>query len=322
MASLRDSSLKQAAAAPALPPFAAHDPACRSGLRALPHLLQLTTLSFEEADCCGTECGVLGAALPYLLQLAHLAITEACTTADHGALAAGWVCAPALRALTCVTCSEVNIWPEPPAAALRLLTSLDFTIEEHYEDEELDIDMGYVASIPRLGGQISQLSALRALSISSNFDGAVYFAARPMLEALPAVPELRRLELSGAAVEGVDWGIAPLCALTVLCLRGCHAPDLLPALAQLRELRELVLQKIATAPDQYQLATVDVVNFVRRRVQLLATTDRPRPALDVDIDSYDDTVSFAALKEMLSSVEETGLRTIRVPRMSCDGAML
>ena len=85
-------------------------------------------------------------------------------------------------------------------------------------------------------------------------------AVQPMLAALSAVTDLKRLELTCADVRGVAWGEAPLCALISLCLHICAARHLLPALAQLTYLRSL-------AVSGGGVASTDVSTFVLRRVQ-------------------------------------------------------
>ena len=92
---LRDGSLQQRAVA--APPFLAADPACRCGLRALPHLQQLTALRVMDAyEASLIEFCILGAVLLLLLlRLARLRINGGSLALGERTMTAGVVCASA-----------------------------------------------------------------------------------------------------------------------------------------------------------------------------------------------------------------------------------
>ena len=233
----------------AVPPFAADEHACRFGLRALPHLQQLTLLSMDEVD----EANVIGAlmvAMPLLPRLASFETGRTCEEADERALAASWAAAASLRNLICFLSYHLTsendaeamvIWPQG-------LTSLTLAVGDPFEvDGEVEpigepVGGLDVAPLQWLSGHIAQLTNLRVLSISADLNGARYFAAQPTLAVLSGITGLRQLSLACADVRDVDWGAAPLRALTLLALTRCAACDAMPGLAQLTCLRSLALR--------------------------------------------------------------------------------
>ena len=268
----------------ALAPFSADNAACRCGLRALPHLSQLTALQF--ANCCAAEginAGALSAALPLLLRLARLEVPDMFDSESGRVLAAGCMHAPALRALKCSGASDMTLLQGAPAAATHGLTSLVLNILERAGDPtEVDRNV-LVATATWWSGAISQLSALRELCIVGRIVCVDCLAARPTLEVLARCTNLRRLELTHADVRGVDWGAASLCGLSALCLRSCAAPNVLPALAPLTKLRYLSLLRTSR-----QCSTADVAAYVRRRDRLLLEVGTLPPQLEIDLNAEDE----------------------------------
>ena len=320
---LHDSSLQQPASAT---PFAVNDPACRCGVRALPHLLQLTSLlirgfvwAFEGEHpslYSALEACALGAALPLLTRLSCLNLCNCfCAPLGYRALAAGWSCAPALRALTCITHSDVTLLHGAHASAMQLrgLTLLDVTIERSDDDAaEERIDDVPVAHLSWLSGQVARLPALRALCI--NFDNDdLRLAALPPPAALSAVTGLRRLDLSNADLTGVDWDAMTLCALTALCLWNCRALHAMLAVAQRTELRRLKLHTCAVLPS-------DVSAFVQQRGRVLECMLLPPPHLDLDLSGEYRAVTDAVLEELLGAAERLGLRRVRVAHTTASRA--
>ena len=310
---LHDSSLRQAGYAA---PFVVNDPSCRYGVRALPHLLQLTSLQitgFVWTEVDGVridavvEARALGAALPLLSRLAHLHQRSCvCALSGYLALAAGWCCAPALRALTCTIHSDVTLVHGARASAMQLrrLTSLEVTIDQLNDDHAEIVGDVRVSHLPWLSGQVAQLSGLRALCI--HYHGDPFLAVLPTLAALSAVAGLRRLELRHADLTGADWGAVPLCALTALCLSSCHAPLAMAALASRTELLRLQLFNNGLQPG-------DVSTFVQRRGHALAGAPAPSPYVDLDLSGEPEAVTDAVLEELLGAAERLGLRCVHVP---------
>ena len=71
-------------------PFAADSPACRFGLRSLPHLQLLTELSITGIPGTDAEAHVLGDLLPRLPRLARLELARCESVAGERARAEGW----------------------------------------------------------------------------------------------------------------------------------------------------------------------------------------------------------------------------------------
>ena len=281
---LHDSSLQQPGE---VLPFDAHDPACRRGVRALPHLAQLTALTIPklsraDVDEGGHEVLAVSAALPLLTRLVRLHLSD-----DGGrfsgtrALAVGWSCAPALRALTCFIYDETTLLHGAHASArtslvrLRGLTSLDVTFEHLGDFAEELVDDVEVIQLPWLSSQIAQLSALCAIRIASTKD-VPHLAALPTLVTLSVATGLRRLEMIWVDLRGAEWGAMPLCALTALLLCCCHAPHAMSSLAPRTKLSYLRLRNCDVVPD-------DVSAFVQLRGRALAGAPVPRPHLELDL---------------------------------------
>ena len=292
-------------------PVAACSAACRCGIRALPRLQQLTALSIggwksldergNHAEYSDDAAYAVGAVLPLLTRLARLSMSvldqELSTTR---ALALGWSCAPALRALTRLICSDDTLLPDPHASAaqLRRVASLDMILQLHADEI---VDGRQVARPPWLSGQLAQLSALRTLGITGD-DPNVKLAILPTLAALSATTSLRQLVLDTADLGGVDLGVIPLCSLTALSLQNCHAAHAMSEVAPLTELRKLQLNGCSVTPG-------DVSAFVQRRGRALASAPTPLPHLDLDLrgESLDGT----ELEELLGAAEPLGLRYLR-----------
>ena len=319
-----DSSLRQPGAAAQ---FDEHDPTCRGGVRALPHLLQLTSLlvaefrSTNEAEFAVDavfEARALGAALPLLTRLACLNLRNCvCVPSGYRALAAGWSCAPALCALTCTTHSDVTLLHGAHASVMQLrgLTSLDVTVERSDDGfEDYDGDMQRVP-VPWLSGQVAQLSSLRTLRISSvgdlNYEPPL--AVLPTLAALSAVTGLCRLELTNADLPDADWEAMPLCSLTALCLCYCHAPHAMSALAPRTNLRHLQLRGCGVQPSE-------VPAFMQQRQHALVGGPVPAPHLDLDLSGEFQPVTNAVLLKLLNAAELLNLWHVRVPSTLPQGA--
>ena len=319
---INDSSLRQPGSSS---PIVTHDPACRHGVRALPHLLQLTSLlvQFEatlniddDASDTAFEACALGAALPLLTRLARLDLRNCeCEPSGFYALQTGWSCAPALRALTCTLCGDATVDDGVRASDAQLcgLISLAVSIRDGLV-HELD-GRGRRTRVPWLSDHASQLSALHTLSIDAVDDETEYLAVLPVLSALSAVTGLRRLEIAWADMEGADWGCMPLRALSVLCLRRCIAPDIMSAVAQNTQLSRLRVFECG-------LAACDLSAFVQQRGHVLAGAPVPLPHLDLDLRGGYSTVTDAVVKELLDAAERLGLRHVYLPTLARDASAL
>ena len=202
------------------------------------------------------------------------------------------------------------IWP-------RGLTSLTLSVGDHFEDDggvepigEI-VDGLDVAPLHWLRSRIAQLTDLRALSISADLNGARYFAVQPTLAVLSGITGLRQLSLACADVRGVDWGEAPLRALTSLTLFRCATSDTAPNIAQLTCLRSLALRWCYLQPAL-------VSAFVRLRRQRLAVAGASPPQLDVCL-ADDVAWTPMVLSTVLESAEQAGLQhvSMQIPD-NCD----
>ena len=293
----------------AVPPFAADEHVCRFGLRALPHLQLLTLLSM---GCVheDNEVSALTVALPLLPRLASLEMGRTCEAADERALAASWVAAASLRNLDCFLSYELPIEHGAEATVIlpQGLTSLTLSVGDHLDGDGEVVPIGEsigdldVAPLQWLSDHIAKLTALSELSISADLNGARYFAAQPTLAVLSGITGLRQLSLESADVRGVDWGGAPLRALTSLTLLRCAACNVMQGLGILTCLRTLALQWC-----QVQPAAVSA--FVCSRRQWLAVADTPPPRLGLCLL---DNVKLAAavLSTLLEFAEQAGLQHI------------
>ena len=303
LGTLRDSSLAQHE--DVVPPFVATEPACRCGLRALPHLQQLTALYFDYAGE-QIDASVLGVALPLLPLLARLQVYS---DLNLSAMAAGWACAPALRALTCFISNDVPLLHDAPATAPRLqaLTSLRVVVVDLKEEEDEEEWPFAVQPLVWLSRDIAQLTGLRSLSIWANPDRGDHPLSS--LAVLSAFTGLRRFEPENADLTGVEWGTASLRDLTMLRMRNCTANGVMRELADLTNLRCIGLQSCGVEP-------ADVSAFVQQRAHLLPTAQRPQ--LDLDMGGNECSMDHAALSELLDSAEAIGVRNVVAPSFSGD----
>ena len=197
----------------------------------------------------------------------------------------------------------------PLRGSLRRLTSLEVTIDEQNDEFEELVEDVPLSHLPWVSDQVAQLPALRALCIQ--YDGDSLLAVLQTLAALSAVTSLRRLKLTRADLAGADWGAAPFCALTALCLCSCHAPHAMAALAPRTQLLRLRL-------SNDQLVPGDVSTFVQQLGRALAGA--PAPSLDLDLSSEYQVVTDFVLEELLGAAERLGLRHLRVPLKTIRGA--
>ena len=299
--------------AESVPPFVASAPACRSGLRGLPHLQQLTTLSFgrDFASLDSAAARALGAALPLLPRLQRLAVHSQQDPAAQSALAEGWARAPALCALTCVIWSDAALLPDSAAIApaLQGLTSLDVSVFTRVDE---DTEAHEIMSVSRICVPISQLTRLRSLGIHGmDDDDDDTIEQQATLRELSAFTDLRRLKLTRVDVTCVKWAATPLCALTAICLIRCYTKGTLPALAVISKLQSLAMY-------QCEIDAGDIDLFVTRRMLRLA--GGPPLDLDFDVRHNWELVTVAGLKQMLQSAEHIGLRHVRVPHLGSESA--
>ena len=297
--------------AESVPPFVASAPACRSGLRGLPHLQQLTALSFGRyfASLDSAAARALGAALPLLPRLQCLAVHSKHDPAAGSALAEGWARAPALCALTCFIWSDAALLPDSAAVApaLQGLTSLDVSVFTRVDEGTEDYEL---MSVARVCSPISQRTLLRSLGIHT-MDDVDNDTIEPQatLRELSAFTDLRRLELTRVDVTCVRWAASPLCALTAICLSRCYTKGALPALAMISTMQSLVMHYCEIGADDIEL-------FVTQRMLRLA--GGPPLDLDFDMRHHRRLVTVANLKQMLHSAEHIGLRHVCVPHLGSE----
>ena len=296
-------------------PFAANNPACRFGLRALPHLKLLADLSIKSALPNG-DAHVLGDALPRLPRLARLELGSCESVAGERARAEGWCRAPALRALSCIVSHEVLLPRDTIASTerLRALTALRITVVGDEEDLS-SLNGVHVGDMSWLGPQLAQLTALREVVIAAEYgDEGLYYAPMPTLSVLTELADLRRLELERADLTDVEWDAPLLQALTALFLRHCHTVDVMPGVAFLTGLRELGFS------CSEEIYSDDVAAFLSEREELLAGAGEFGQRLTLDLAGERNAVTEESLTELLDAVEQAGVQTLHVHNVDWDRA--
>ena len=252
---LRDSSMSSSLSA--VPPFAADEHVCRFGLRALPHLHHLALMSVQDVYD-ETAVSALTISLRLLPRLASFEMRGSRQGVVARAVASCWAATTAMRGLKCSQlCEEILVELDEAAIALwpSGLTALMLSLRDIHDEFGI-VNVGQVvgeldvAPLSWLSGHIAPLTVLRKLSILTlDLEGAQFVAVRPMLEALSATTSLRQLSLVCADVRGVEWGAAPLRALTSLELCWCAADNAMTGLALLTGLRSLALRWCQLQPD-------------------------------------------------------------------------